>query len=54
MVPILINIIEHEQFFFSSQAHVSAACSFLSKSRHIMLEWLEFERNEVTAGEENF
>ena len=38
MVSILINIIQHEQYLFSFQAHVSAACSFLacSKSHHIM------------------
>ena len=29
MVSILINIMQHEQYFFSFQAHVFAVCSFL-------------------------
>ena len=33
MVSIIINIIQHEQYF---QAHVSAVCLFLWKSHHIM------------------
>ena len=41
MISILINIIQHEKYLFSFQAHVSAACSFLvcSKSHHIMLKF---------------
>ena len=38
LVSILINIIQHEQYFFSFQTHVSDVCLFLSKSFHIMLK----------------
>ena len=38
MVSILVIIIQHEQYFFSFQAHVSAVFPFLSKSCHIMLK----------------
>ena len=38
MVSILINIIQHVQYFFSFQAHIPTVCLFLSKSCHIKLE----------------
>ena len=38
MLSILINIMQHEQYLFSFQAHIPAVSLFLSKSRHIMLE----------------
>ena len=37
MVSILINLIQHEQYF-SFQVHISAVCLFLLKSYHIMLK----------------
>ena len=36
MLSIPISIKQYGQHFFSFQAHVSAVCSFLSKSCHIM------------------
>ena len=38
-MSVLINIIQHKHYFFSFQAHITAVCSFLSKSFHIMLEF---------------
>ena len=38
-VSILFNIIQRKQYFFSFPAHITAVCSFLSKSFHIMLEF---------------
>ena len=38
MVSILINVIQHEQYFFSFQEQVSAVYSFISKSCCIMLK----------------
>ena len=44
MVSILINIIQHVQYFFSFQAHISAVCLFLSKSCHILLSLIPHHR----------